>query len=121
MFIRVLRNVAIFVALDTVLYAASSRRLDLVSIATGITIGFIGLFRPAELVLLVLLAFKARGSAGRKVQAAAIAVITLGYLLSIDPLWAKGIWAVIGVWMAYDWWTIPVARSGDQPDNEASA
>jgi hypothetical protein len=124
MLIRVLRNIAIFMAFDIIRSLIMAHSIGPVSLAMSVFAGLAGLLRPAELVLLVLLSqqFSTRGhgSAGFKIQFAAILLIALGYLFTFDSLVAKLAWIATIAWMTFDWWTIPVARSEAEMDTKAS-
>ena len=121
---RVLRNIAIFVAFDICRSLVSAHGINLVTFVVVVVEGFEGLFRPAELLLLVLLAqqFSNRGrrSVGFKLQFAAIVAISFGYLLVVDSALFKIAWMGLSTGMIYDWWANPVAQLKDQPNNKAS-
>ena len=120
MFTRVLRNIAVFLAFDISRSLIAAHDIGMASLGMIMFVSLAGLLRPAEALLLVLLAkqffTKGRGSAGFKVQLTAILIIAFGYLFTLETLVEQFVWSAIIAWMTYDWWTIPVVRRENQPD-----
>ena len=124
MLVRVLRNIAVFFGFDLIRMLVHTNQLDGAALFAIVTDGILGLLRPVELLLLVLLSTqfsnKGRGGIGFKIQLVGILLLAVAYLFHLDLLLDRTLWTALIAWLTYDWWKIPVAQVPIMPEDEPS-